>query len=74
MNLTSFQGFLAALADSRFSAAFYVAAAYQLGVLGLGCFPGVRRARWYAAAAAVSHLLLSVFLLAGWYYATRPVA
>jgi hypothetical protein len=74
MSLTSFQGFLAALADSSFSAAFYIAAAYQLGVLVLGCFPSVRRARGYAVAAAVSHLLLPAFLLAGWYYATRPVA
>lgn len=74
MGLTSFQGFHAALADSSFSAAFYLAAAYQLGVLGLGCFPSARRTRWYAATAAVSHLLLSVFLLAGWYCATRPVA
>ena len=74
MNLTPFQGFLAALADSSFSATFYIAAVYQLGVLGLGCFPSLRRARWYAVAAAVSHLLLSVFLLAGFYYATRPVA
>ena len=74
MNLTPFQGFLAALADSSFSAAFYLAAAYQLGVLGAGCFPSLRRARWYRVAAAVSHVLLSGFLLAGVYYATQPVA
>lgn len=74
MNLSLFQGFLAALADSPVSAVFYLAAAYQLGVLALGCFPGVRRARRYGVAAAVSHLLLSLFLLAGFYYATRLAA
>ncbi|MFS2017038.1 hypothetical protein ACL58G_15210 [Massilia sp. GER05] len=74
MNLTLFQGFLAALADSSFSAAFYLAAGYQLIVLGVGCFPEGRRARWYALAAAVSHLLLPMLLLVGFYYATRPVA
>jgi len=40
----------------------------------LEAFPSVRRTTWYAVAAAVSHLLLSMFLLAGFYYATRPVA
>jgi hypothetical protein len=74
MNLTPFQGFLAALADSSFSAAFYLAAGYQLAVMGLGYFPRVRQARWYVLAASVSHLLLTAFLLAGFYYATRPVA
>jgi hypothetical protein len=74
MNLTPFQGFLAALADSGFSAAFYLAAGYQLVVLGLGCFAGVRRTRWYALTAGLSHLLLPAFLLVGLYYATRPVA
>jgi hypothetical protein len=74
MNLTPFQGFLAALADSSFSAAFYLAAGYQLVVLGLGCFRGVRLTKWYALAAGVSHLVLSMFLLVGFYYATRPIA
>lgn len=74
MNPTSFQGFLAALADSSFSAAFYLAAGYQLAVLVLGCFRHVRRTRWYALVAGVSHLLLSMFLLVGFYYAARPVA
>jgi hypothetical protein len=74
MNLTSFQGFLAALADSSFSATFYLAAGYQLVVLGLGYFRGVRLTSWYALAAGVSHLLLCMFLLVGFYYATRPVA
>lgn len=74
MDLTPFQGCLAALADGDCSAALYAVAGYQLAVLGLGCLSRVRRARWYAVAAAVSHLLLPVFLLAGLYYATRPVA
>lgn len=74
MNLTPFQGFLAALADSEFSALFYVAALYQVVVFGLGFVPRIKRTRAYAAAAGVSHLLLTLFLVAGFYFATRPVA
>lgn len=74
MNLTHFQGFLAALADSSVSAVFYLAAGYQLIVLGLGFFRGARQARWYSLAAGVSHLVLPMFLLVGFYYAIRPVA
>jgi hypothetical protein len=74
MDLTPFQGFLAALADSSFSVSLYIAAGYQLLVLGLGCFSSVRATRWYLVAAAVSHLLLPLSLVAGFYYATRPVA
>lgn len=74
MNLTAFQGFLAALADSEFSALFYIAALYQLGILALGFVPRVRASGAYTAAAAVSHLLLTAFLAVGFYFATRPVA
>lgn len=74
MNLTPFQGFLAALADSEFSALFYIAALYQLVVLGLGLVPRIRDTAAYSAAAGVSHLLLTLFLVAGFYFATRPVA
>lgn len=74
MNLTPFQGFLAALADSDVSAAFYIAALYQLVILALGFSPRIRATRAYAAGAGVSHMLLALFLVAGFYFATRPVA
>ena len=73
MTLTPFQGLLAALADGSVSVLLYPVAGFQLAVLGLGCFASVRRTRWYALAAAVSHLLLAALLLAGFYFATRPV-
>jgi hypothetical protein len=74
MNLTPFQGFLAALADSEFSALFYTAAVFQLVVLALGFVPRVRTSKAYATATALSHVLLTAFLVAGFYFATRPVA
>lgn len=74
MNLSPFQGFLAALADSEFSALFYIAALYQLVVLALGFVARVRATAAYSLAAAVSHMLLTAFLVAGFYFATRPVA
>jgi len=74
MNLTPFEGFLAALADSEFSALFYIAAVFQLGVLALGFVPRVRASKAYAAAEALSHVLLTAFLAAGFYFATRSVA
>lgn len=74
MNLTPFQGFLAALADSDFSAIFYIAALYQLVVLALGCVARFRATSAYAVAAGMSHLLLALFIAAGFYFATRPVA
>ena len=74
MSLTPFQGCLAPLADSSASAEFYLTTRYQLLVLGIGRVRRVRLTRWYARAAGVSHLLLSLFLLAGSYYPTRLVA
>jgi hypothetical protein len=65
---------LAALADSSFSAAFCLAAGYQLVVLGFGCVRRVRLTSWHARAAEVPHLLVPKFLLAGFSYATRSVA
>jgi hypothetical protein len=74
VSLTPFQGFLAALADSDFSAVFYIAASYQLLVAGLGCFARVRVKKWYLIVAGVSHLLLPIFLVMGVYHATQPPA
>lgn len=74
MSLTPFHGCLATLADSSSSTVFYLATRYQLLVLGLGCVGRVRLNRWYARAAGVSYLLLSMFFLVGSYYAARPVA
>jgi hypothetical protein len=74
MNLAPLPGYLAALADSDISAVFYIAALYQLMVLGLGLVHRVKRTTWYAAMAAVSHLLLTAFLVIGFYYATRSAA
>lgn len=74
MNLTPFQGFLAALADSDVSAPFYFVALYQLVVLALAFVPRIRATPAYALAAGISHALLAMCLAAGFYYATRPVA
>lgn len=74
MNLTPFQGFLAAMADSQFSGIFYIAAAFQMTLLIAGFFKGVRRHSMLVTLVAISQLILPVLLAFGFYYATRPVA
>jgi hypothetical protein len=74
MNLTPFEGFLAALADSEFSWIFYLIAVLQTGAAAYYLIAGVRRKRLSAVPAILSSLVLPIMLVAGFYFATRPVA
>lgn len=74
MNLTPFQGLLAAMADSQFSGPFYVAAMFQIALL-IACFSKrVRSHAMFAVLVAISQLILPALLVLGFYYVTRPVA
>lgn len=73
MNLTPFQGFLAAMADSQFSAIFYVVAIFQIALLVAGFSERARRHPMLAMLVVISQLILPTLLAFGVYYATRPI-
>jgi hypothetical protein len=74
MSLTPFEGFLAAMADSPFSWIFYLVALLQGGVAAYYAIAAVRRKKSPAAPAILSSLVLPIMLIAGVYFAARPVA
>lgn len=73
MNLTPFEGFLAAMADSQFSGIFYAVAIFQIAVLAAGLSERARRHPMLAVLIVISQLILPVLLAFGVYYATRPI-
>lgn len=72
--LTPFQGFLAALADSDFSAPFYLIAMYQLVILVLNFKASIRNSISYRIALVMALAALSAVLALGVFFAMRPPA
>lgn len=67
-------GFLAAMADSDFSAPFYIAGFFQLTLFLLGMFKKFANRIWYKVSIGIALLILPAMLLVGFYFAIQPVA